>query len=349
MAPASRFTFAFYILALPHVFLSAVALSLDYCSSTNTGAGFEFIFSTYQSNGACRDTCSKGYAVAILQGKSCWCSNDVPGGTTSIDDCNESCPGYPSDKCGNSSKDLFAYILLEKPSKTVGQTSQTLQSHSTKSTFGPEPSTKLDTYSSLLTITQATSQSAITVTVANSQSGVISSSSRTTSSASTSGANKPIQTVLGPVVTQTISPDASQTAVPTKDSSLSGGAIAGIVTGTLLAVGLIISMVLWVFCIRRRQEKNMNDDMDPFERSVPSPSFQTTLQTPAMAYNQRGSKPMNGGVGSNDRNLLSVPAFTDSRMTNDVAIYPNGNRQSNISLQDNQDYSRPVLRLTNPD
>ncbi|EEH21716.1 hypothetical protein PABG_03932 [Paracoccidioides brasiliensis Pb03] len=323
MAQASRFTFAFYILALHHVFLSAAALSLDYCSSTNTGAGFESIFSTFQSNGACRDTCSKGYAVAILQGRSCWCSNAVPGGTTSIDDCNESCPGYPSDKCGNSSKDLFAYILLEKPSKTVGQTSQTLQS--------------------------ANSQSAITVTVTNSQSGVISSSSRTTSSASTSGANKPIQTVLGPVVTQTISPDASQTAVPREVSSLSGGAIAGIVIGTLLAVGLIISMMLWVFCIRRRQEKNMNDDMDPFERSVPSPSFQTTLQTPAMAYNHRGIKPMNGGVGSNDRSRLSVPAFTDSRMTNDVAIYSNGNRQSNISLQDNQDYSRPVLRLTNPD
>lgn len=36
--------------------------------------------------------------------------------------------------------------------------------------------------------------------------------------------------------------------------------------------------------------------------------------------------------------------FTDNRMKAD--IYPNGPRDSSVSLQDNEDYSRPVLRVS---
>lgn len=40
------------------------------------------------SNGLCRDTCSKdGYAVAVLSGNDCYCTNDVPADTTDMSNC----------------------------------------------------------------------------------------------------------------------------------------------------------------------------------------------------------------------------------------------------------------------
>lgn len=63
------------------------------------------------------------YAFAILQGANCWCSNYAPGATTSVDSCNEPCPGY-SETCGSEANNLFAYIALTlRPSGTVGLTS----------------------------------------------------------------------------------------------------------------------------------------------------------------------------------------------------------------------------------
>lgn len=41
-----------------------------------------------------------------------------------------------------------------------------------------------------------------------------------------------------------------------------------------------------------------------------------------------------------------MPTFTDNRMKPGTMIYPNGNRDSSVSLQDNEDYSRPVLRVS---
>lgn len=40
--------------------------------------------------------------------------------------------------------------------------------------------------------------------------------------------------------------------------------------------------------------------------------------------------------------------FTDRRMKPNAVLYPNGPRDSSVSLQDNEDYSRPVLRVCEP-
>ncbi|KLJ09897.1 hypothetical protein EMPG_14693 [Blastomyces silverae] len=279
-----------YILAFLYVI--PVALSLDLCSSTNTGASFNSVFDIYQSDGACTKVCSKKYAVAILQGKECWCSNDVPGGTIEDIACDESCPGYPPNSCGNSQEGLYAYIILKKPSQTIGSVTETPVSTQTPT----------------------------------------STSSTSTSNPTDSEAS----------VTPTGPPGQNDEA--TSSSSISGGAIAGIVVGTLLGIGLIASAILWLFCIRRRREReDLKVDSNGFDRPAPSPSFHTSIQSPAMTYQRSPST--NGPMGMHDRNLLSVPGFTDSRMKKDVVIYPNGNRHSNVSLQDNQDYSRPVLRV----
>ncbi|EEQ89100.1 hypothetical protein, variant 3 [Blastomyces dermatitidis ER-3] len=285
-----------YIFAL--LYLIPVALSFDLCSSTNTGSKFDSVLDIFQSDGACTKTCSRKYSVAILQGKFCWCSDNVPGGTIDNNACSEPCPGYPSDKCGNSQEGLYAYILLKKPSQTIGSITKTPMSTQTPTS----------------TSTSGTSSSQSADSIAS--------------------------------VTPTEPPGQNDEA--TSSSSLSGGAIAGIVVGTLLGIGVIVSAILWLFYIRRRREREDSKvGMNGYDHPASSPSFHTSIQSPAMTYQRSPS--MNGPMGMHDRNLLGVSGFTDSRMKKDAAIYPNGNRQSNVSLQDNQDYSRPVLRLTNPD
>ncbi|KAK2797492.1 hypothetical protein FQN50_009175 [Emmonsiellopsis sp. PD_5] len=383
MALPSRLAFVIYVLAALQTFLPAAAISLDYCSSLNTGSDFDAVQSTYQSNGACRDTCVGKYAFAILQGKSCWCSNLQPGDTTSTDDCSDRCPGFPSDRCGNAKKGLYGYLILDrKASGTVGQATKTSLSVSITTFLGPwesftavissnspalpasslsqtpsydvapEPTAKLDPNSSVLT--------------SNVQSTFLSRASTTSSTDSKSEmvstltshiTTPPTGTSSGDIVTLTIGPGSSQTGPANASGGsapLSGGAIAGIIIGALLAFGLALAAVLWIFCMRRRRDKEMSDDSatSPYDRPVPSPSFHGTIQSPTMSYTP--SRPTHNAYGSNGApsqtgNRLSVPAFTDSRMKKDAAIYPNGSRHSNVSLQDNQDYSRPVLRLTNPD
>ncbi|KAM5435835.1 Cell wall integrity and stress response component 4 [Microsporum ferrugineum] len=292
----------------------SAGVDLDYCAKLNTGSNFDSVVDGFQSIGACQKTCGSSYAFAILQGKTCWCSNAAPGNTVPNDDCNQNCPGYPDDKCGSVSAGLYAYILLDKkPTTTIGSS----------------------------TMTTTTSSSTKTS----------STSSTTTESVSAS-----ITTVAGRVTTITVPNGPSQTGSPDgKDggSSLSGGAIAGIIIGTLAAFGITIGIMLWLFCFRRRQQTKISDGYrSPFHESpVPQPIFESTLSSrvPAMRTTPvaNGNGTTAGRRGSTAR--LSIPAFTDHRMKKDAMIYSHSGRHSNVSLQDNQDYSRPVLRLTNPD
>lgn len=88
------------------------------------GLTWPSVTNIYQSNGACHDTCSAEYAFAVVQYQSCWCTNIAPGTTTSVGNCNEDCPGYPAEKCGNSDSGLFGYIALNNsPSGTAGGSS----------------------------------------------------------------------------------------------------------------------------------------------------------------------------------------------------------------------------------
>lgn len=41
-----------------------------------------------------------------------------------------------------------------------------------------------------------------------------------------------------------------------------------------------------------------------------------------------------------------LPTFTDTRLKTDTVLYAGGRRDSDVSLQDNEDYSRPVLRVS---
>ncbi|QVM11430.1 hypothetical protein D8B26_006078 [Coccidioides posadasii str. Silveira] len=285
MASALFFVFL-YVLTFLQSSTPVKGIELLYCSPLNTGSDFDTVISDFQSNGRCRETCIGKYSFAILQGKSCWCSDAVPGDITDVSDCSDSCPGYPKDKCGSVRKRLYGYIQLDKrPTTTIAGSTTSLTTNPTSSE---------------------------------------------TSSVST-------QTIPGGIATITIPNNTPvHTSDPQADSSnLNGGQIAGIVIGSLAGFGIIIALIFLIVRAHRRRERQRsqrNELFNPFhEPAVPTPVFRphlTTEKPPAQSF-------------------LRVPNSRDTRLKN--GIYPNGSRRSNVSLQDHQDYSRPVLRLTNPD
>ncbi|KAJ5586291.1 Carbohydrate-binding WSC subgroup [Penicillium hetheringtonii] len=301
---------AFALLAEPFV-----VAELAYCATDNTGSSYKAVTDTYQSNGACQKTCAS-YALGVLQGKKCWCTNVVPSESSqkATSKCDTSCPGYPDDSCGSAADGVFAYVSVgsKKPTSTEGGSS----SESTTSGTTSGTSTSISTSSHNTTTTS-------------------SSSSTTTTSGNivketTSGGQVRTITVAGS--NPTAGADTSK-AKASDDSGLSGGSIAGIVIGVLGGLALLGGLIFMVFFYRKRARA-----------ASPVPS------NPDMADNRtsQGSSFVRGVFpqGADGNGLGRQNTYTDNRMKN---VYPHGSRDSSVSLQDNEDYSRPVLRATNPD
>ena len=149
-------------------------------------------------------------------------------------------------------------------------------------------------------------------------------------------------------------------------SSLSGGAVAGIVVGVAIVIGLIIGAAVF-FWLRGRHRRNLeavseggsfSSSSRPAKATGGIPSRQVSQMSSAgllnrpvrsntggMSSTMGGSNNGNGTLNS-DRN--STHMTVDQRL-NPWAIYSNeDSRASNVSLQDNHDYSRQ-LRVANPD
>ncbi|GAB7360131.1 hypothetical protein MBLNU230_g7894t1 [Neophaeotheca triangularis] len=122
-------------------------LTQSYCSDQNTGSDYDRVLNNVQSNGACFTQCADNYAFAVVQWQSCWCSNYIPANQLSIGSCNQDCPGYPSEKCGNEDNGLYGYVPLRRePSGTAGASSaQETSAPAEPSTANPstaDPSTE---------------------------------------------------------------------------------------------------------------------------------------------------------------------------------------------------------------
>lgn len=158
----------------------------------------------------------------------------------------------------------------------------------------------------------------------------------TTDASTTNNVVKETTDAGGQVRTVTVAAPVSTAGLDTSgkttdsSSSLSGGSIAGIVIGVLGGIALVGALIFMVFFYRKRA------------RSV-SP-------IPSQDMADRNSQGSNWGVLSGGQELSGSSSlgrkhtFTDNRMKAD--IYPNGPRDSSVSLQDNEDYSRPVLRVS---
>ncbi|KAF2767217.1 WSC-domain-containing protein [Teratosphaeria nubilosa] len=220
------------LLALPGF---ARALTQEYCSSENTGSSYSAVHNIYQSNGACYDQCS-GYAFAIVQYQDCWCSNYAPADQQSVSDCDENCPGYPSDKCGNKDQGLYGYIALpNSPSGTQGGSSSSPSSTSeTASTYTQPVSISSDPPSSVTSpraSTTVSSSSILSFSSSTAQSVSFVSSSTTSTSqtsvltyvqTSTESSTQQSSTYSTPHNTPTTSFSSSSTSqTPTSTSSSS--------------------------------------------------------------------------------------------------------------------------------
>ncbi|KAG7661186.1 uncharacterized protein J8A68_005301 [[Candida] subhashii] len=273
------------------------ALSLKYCSKTNLGSGSSPLINEFMSNGLCHDNClGQNFAVAIVSGTDCYCSDDVPGDTVSMTNCNIGCPGY-SEQENCAGNNYYGYIILSNPSSTVSKGQPTDDSSSNQDedkTVG----TTLITQTTQVTKVHETSD-IVKVTMIVSTTPATSSSATSTSSSSvviepstvysivTVNGNTS-QTVKTLYITHTPSDVASpsstandsssiglhaQTSVSTENASSTSNSPEekstffdnkGKVAGTFTAVGIvvagIVSTILYCCCCR----KGGHDDDDGY-------------------------------------------------------------------------------------
>ncbi|KAI1633978.1 hypothetical protein F4809DRAFT_551277 [Biscogniauxia mediterranea] len=292
---------------------AATSVTITYCASINTGSG-SGNSSIYQSDGLCHDFCVDDYAFAIVQDQDCWCSNYVPAESTQVDvdDCDTSCPGYPSDLCGGDG--LWGYMSLNaEPSGTTGASTSTATS--TQKSSGTSTNTATPTVS-VATVTAGGTISLQTVTV-----------QPTSTSDAGSG------------------PDASSAGVTSSQHGLSTGAAVGIAVGVLAAI-VILGAIGVFFWLRRRRRQRERELVESQGSHRGSSAGMMGTPTTAMASVWDGE---NMSTGRRSSRLMPHDPRMDPYSANIYTRFDNKSRESINTLQDNHDYSRKVLRTTNPD
>ncbi|KAI1399937.1 hypothetical protein F4819DRAFT_488063 [Hypoxylon fuscum] len=299
------------------------SVPIAYCASINTAStsGNESI---YQSDGLCHDFCIDDYAYAIVQDSQCWCSNDTPDKSVQVDtnNCNEQCPGYPGDLCGADG--LWGYMSLDKePTGTKGG------STSTTKTSSPDTTTAEKTTAHTTTATPTPSVSVHTVTAG----GTVSLQTVTVAPTSTTAA-----------ITGATS-DANSTGMTTSHQGLSTGSAVGIAVGVLGAVAIAIGAGVFLWLRRKRRAQGDTIVESPGSHRGSSAGMMSTPTT-AMASVWDGD---NTSSGRRNSRFMAHDPRMDPYAANIYSRFDNKSHESINTLQDNHDYSRKVLRTTNPD
>ncbi|KAF2763460.1 hypothetical protein EJ05DRAFT_482260 [Pseudovirgaria hyperparasitica] len=344
----------------------------SYCSSQNTGSDYPVDINMYQSNGACHDRCnSEGYALAIVQYTSCWCSNLIPGTETSVDNCNVDCPGYPDEKCGDQGRGLYGYVTLDRrPSGTADASSP---SSTPSQVAAPSSTSTKETVTDEHTIVQTVEPDTSVVT------SIVSLTPRPASPSSSSQNSEPqtfvsTKIVSGTPVTEfvttypTNSPGSSQQNNDNDDSGVSGGTIAGAVVG---GVGGLAALAGLVFFLIRRRRQNSDDYNGDDKSSGPRRHVSTMSKTgllrsrsvkepPAIAvppivyrqgssHGQESTHSDHASTGLERERRNSRPMFYDQRLNPSALLgLENSSRTSLGTIEDNRDYTR-TLNVRNPD
>lgn len=124
---------------------------------------------------------------------------------------------------------------------------------------------------------------------------------------------------------------------------LGTGAIVGIVVGVVGGILIGAGLILWWFLKRRKQTREEGYQEDPSVRGSSSSRMGGSVG-PDMA--SVGS-PASGTHGSNRNSTLHIDPRMDPFKQGLYAR--NGSHESIGTLRDDHDYSRRILRATNPD
>ncbi|KAI6087132.1 hypothetical protein F4821DRAFT_119505 [Hypoxylon rubiginosum] len=335
----------------------AQSLDIAYCASINT-ASTNGNASIYQSNGLCYDFCLDDYAFSVLQDDSCWCSNYVPDKTVQVDssECNAACPGYPSDLCGADG--LWEYIALEKsPSGTTGASTSTQTStpdpitRTVQNTVTVTPTVHATTSKSSTSVPDTTEETTTEKTTTAQHTSTTTPSPSVSVHTVTAGGTVSLQTVtVIPTVTAgadtSATADANSTGMTASHQGLSAGQAAGIAIGVLGAVAIAIAAGVFFF-LRRKKRQGQGDiieDNTGSHRGSSAGMMSTPTTTMASVWDGDNAS----GGRRNSRFMPHDPRM-DPYTTNIYSRFDNKSHESVNTLQDNRDYSRKVLRTTNPD
>lgn len=159
-----------------------------------------------------------------------------------------------------------------------------------------------------------------------------------------------VETHGGQVTTVTVGDAGSTSAADTANDSksddggsgVSGGAIAGIVVGVVGGIALIVAAIILFLVKRRRAQQDAGYQNDSIDGRQSKGSGMSYAGSKGVFADNHSHTLSNGSSSAPHR----MPTFTDNRLNTGALLYPNGRRASDVSLQDNEDYSRPVLRVS---
>ncbi|KAI0876877.1 hypothetical protein GGS24DRAFT_498501 [Hypoxylon argillaceum] len=344
----SRFTLPFVALMALIIGPEFVqSLAMEYCASLNTAATATNS-SIWQSDGLCHDFCvDQSYAFAIVQAHDCWCSDYVPATSAQVDtdECNDACPGWKYDTCG--AQGLYGYIALD------AAPSGTADGASTSTSAGQTSTTSVDTSSTATSVVESstTSTSTTSSTSLPDPTTKTGSTSTTTTTPLPSTSIKTVTaggTVSLQTVTVTPTPTAGSSAesdLSTSSHGLSTGATVGVVVGVLGAAAILAGIAIF-FCLRRRRRQSEELLTSRPQSHLSGSAGMMGTPTTGMASVWDGD---NTSSGRRNSRLMPHDPRMDPFATNIYSRFENKSRESINTLQDNQDYSRKVLRTTNPD
>ena len=265
----------------------------------------------YQSPGYCQEQCVKqGKAVgATTKGSDCLCGDKLPAANSKTSDssCNTKCQGYGTDTCGgNTAFSVFLTGLNANPGSVSG--SGTSSNNQNANSDQNSDDQDDDSSSSAPAQPQRT-------TVAPSPSPSPKSNTKQAPPSVVTKQSTIVVTAAGGA-TQAQTSIVVTTEAPESKSSKPN--VAGIAAGVVVGVVAICAMAGGIlFFLRRRKRQALEDE-----------------------YRQ------NAGMGSYN-NLKPSPSSAGS--TSDSRLEPSvmmQRRQSDVSIADNQDYSRRILKVS---
>lgn len=285
--------------------------SIGCFSSTD---GLAEVSSSATTSGNCVSSVCKGYSVFATSQNACYCGNSLPSKSDLANGkCTSPCLGYPGEMCGGDGGSVFNFYVVDNTPAYSSYLAGQLGSAGSSSATASSPAASAATSSSPSAASSSPASSSSPSATSHASSSPLSSSP----SSSTSSA----------------SPSPSASGSPNKSSkkSISGGAIAGIVIGVIAA--LVIVALVFIFLRRRRAH------LDYAASSTPN-GFKEPFGVKSSPYPPMPPSP-----------FAAPPPLTSSGQV-DQRLNPSmlGERRISVgSLADARDYSRKILRVTNPD